>query len=216
MQSDLFSNAPVEVRPQQIADGAWWLHAFALAQASQLLAEILAISAQAPFRHMPTKRGYRVAAAMTNCGAVGWVSDETGYRYSPVDPMTQLPWSALPPAMQQLARDAAQAAGYPNFCPDIALINRYHAGVGMGMHRDDSERSFHAPIVSISLGLPAVFLWGGFNRQAAYEKLNLLHGDVLVWGGADRLRYHAVRPIKPGTHPLTGDVRYNITFRVAQ
>jgi alkylated DNA repair protein (DNA oxidative demethylase) len=153
--------------------------------------------------------------ALTNCGALGWVSDARGYRYSAQDPATGLPWPALPAPFLALAQSAAAQAGFDGFAPDACLINRYAPGTRLSLHQDRDERDFGQPIVSVSLGLPAMFLWGGLQRADRPQRVPLFHGDVVVWGGADRLRFHGVAPVPDGTHPLTGAARINITFRRA-
>jgi DNA oxidative demethylase len=169
----------------------------------------------APLRHLVTPGGFRMSVAMSNCGALGWVSDRRGYRYEAHDPLSGQPWPAMPQALQQLAADAAARAGYAGFQPDACLINRYAAGAKMSLHQDKDEQDFSQPIVSVSLGLPAVFLWGGAARGDATQRLLLEHGDVLVWGGSARLNFHGVMPLKPGEHAVTGPCRINLTFRRA-
>ena len=152
---------------------------------------------------------------MTNCGSLGWVSDRGGYRYVGLDPTSGLPWPAMPAAFAALARAAAKPAGFANFSPDVCLINRYEAGTRLSLHQDRDERDFEQPIVSVSLGVGAVFLLGGLNRSDRPARLRLEHGDVVVWGGPARLRYHGVLPLEAGSHPLTGAHRFNLTFRKA-
>lgn len=200
--------------PDEIAPGIWLLPAYTSAAA--LLPDILAVAAQAPFRHMMTPGGHPTAAAMTNCGAVGWTADADGYRYRENDPQTGRAWPPIPPAWQVLARAAAAVAGCDDYAPDVCLVNRYAPGAGMGRHRDDSERDFRWPIVSVSLGLPAQFAWWGAQPAGAARSVLLQDGDVLVWGGTARLGWHAVRPLAAGVHPLCGAFRYNLTFRTAR
>lgn len=185
------------------------------AQAERLHPLIAAVAAEAPFRFMRTKRGGRMAAAMTSAGLCGWVTDTRGYRYESTDPESGRPWPAMPGAFRDLAR-AAAAAGFLGFDPDTCLINRYAAGAGMGLHRDQDEQDFAAPIVSVSLGLPALFLIGGAERTDPTTTLPLESGDVLVFGGPARLLYHGIRPVKAGDAPLCGPFRYNLTFRRAR
>jgi alkylated DNA repair protein (DNA oxidative demethylase) len=177
---------------------------------------ILQIAERAPFRHLVTPGGQTMSVAMTNCGPVGWVSDRSGYRYSSRDPVTDRDWPALPAAFLELALSAARRAGFPQFVPDACLINRYAAGTRLTAHRDADEQNFAQPIVSVSIGLPASFAFYGLTRGGKGRSVALVDGDVLVWGGPSRLVYHAVRPIKPGVHPLTGEYRYNLTFRHAR
>ena len=169
----------------------------------------------APLRHMATPGGLRMSVAMSNCGQLGWVTDARGYRYVRQDPASSEPWPAMPPGLLQLAQDAAQAAGYPGFLPDACLVNRYLPGARMALHQDKDECDFTAPIVSVSLGLPATFLFGGNARSDKAVRIALVHGDVVVWGGADRLRFHGVAPLKDGEHALLGSQRINLTFRKA-
>lgn len=196
-----------------LAEGACLLKGFALTWCAQGFADLDAVLTQSPFRHMTTRMGFALSAAMSNCGPLGWVSDRKGYRYSAVDPETQRPWPAMPSSFATLAKQAAEAAGYPSFEPDACLINRYRVGARMGLHQDKDEKDFEAPIVSVSLGLPAIFLFGGATRACPVKKIHLEHGDVVVWGGPSRLFYHGVAPIKKGFHPVLEDCRLNLTFR---
>ena len=208
----LFDNDPMPHR-EPLEEGAALLRAFASAAAPALLEEVARIAQAAPFRRLVTPGGYTMSVAMTNCGRVGWVSDRTGYRYDPVDPDTGLPWPDMPTAFLDLAVRAAADAGFPNYNPDACLINRYVAGAKLGLHQDKDEKDQWAPIVSVSLGLPAVFLWGGKRRGDSIRRLRLENGDIAVWGGPARFVYHGVAPLKDGEHPLTGAARINLTFR---
>lgn len=199
-----------------LAEGAVLLGGFATAEAAALVAEIARVATAAPFRHLLTPGGRRMSVAMTNCGAFGWVSDRRGYRYQREDPESGRPWPAMPAAFADLAGRAAAAAGFPGYRADACLINRYRPGARLTLHRDEDERDYAAPIVSVSLGLPAIFLWGGARRADRPRRLPLVHGDVVVWGGAARLTYHGILPLAAGDHPLTGDVRLNLTFRRAR
>jgi alkylated DNA repair protein (DNA oxidative demethylase) len=214
LTGDLF--APTAPWAERLGPGTMLLHGFAAELAPQLHADLRAITAAAPFRHMQTPGGYAMSVAMTNCGPYGWVTDRAGYRYSSTDPESGRPWPALPAAWLDLAERAATTAGFPGFVPDACLINRYQPGAKMARHQDRDERDFAAPIVSVSLGLPATFLFGGEQRAERLARLPLEHGDVLVWGGPDRLRFHGVAPIKAGCHPLFGEQRINLTFRQAR
>jgi DNA oxidative demethylase len=180
-----------------------------------LLPHIERIAEAAPFRHLVTPGGQTMSVAMTNCGPLGWVSDRSGYRYSSRDPLSGKEWPAMPDEFMRLALSAAAACGFPDFTPDACLVNRYSAGARLTAHRDADEQDFEQPIVSVSLGLPASFAFYGLTRGGKGQTVSLRDGDVLVWGGPSRLVYHAVRPLKPGAHPLTGGVRYNLTFRHA-
>jgi alkylated DNA repair protein (DNA oxidative demethylase) len=195
--------------------GAMLLGGFAGPDAPALLAGVHAIDAASPFRNMVTPGGWPMSVAMTNCGSVGWVTDRTGYRYDPLDPGTRRPWPAMPEAFRRLAERAARSAGYPGFDPDSCLINRYAPGSRLSLHQDRNERDFGAPIVSVSLGLPATFLWGDATRGDRPMRVRLVHGDVVVWGGPARLTFHGVDTLRGGDGPA-GAFRYNLTFRVAR
>ncbi len=189
------------------------LRGFALDVVDALLAELRDIEAAAPFRHLVTPGGHVMQVAMTNCGSFGWCSDRRGYRYDRLDPQSGHPWPALPLAFLQLAANAARAAGFDGYVPDACLINRYAPGTRLSLHQDRDEDDRIAPIVSVSLGLPATFLFGGFARADKTVRVPLQHGDVVVWGGADRMRFHGVLPVKPGRHDAVGEQRLNLTFR---
>jgi DNA oxidative demethylase len=215
MQQDLFTVEPpggASIEP--LAEGAVILRGFAPDQSRVLMNGVVAVSQAAPFRHMVTRGGYRMSVAMTNCGEFGWISDEHGYRYDRTDPLSGIPWPAMPPAFRRLATTAGAAAGYP-FEPDACLINRYDPGCKLSLHQDRDENDFTAPIVSVSLGLPAVFLFGSTKRSGPVKRMRLDSGDVVVWGGTSRLAFHGVGPLKDGEHELTGRVRINLTFRKA-
>jgi alkylated DNA repair protein (DNA oxidative demethylase) len=191
------------------------LRGFALADERSLLDDLEAIVQASGFRHMVTPGGFRMSVAMTNTGELGWISDGSGYRYSPVDPDAARPWPKMPASFARLATNAAEHAGFSDFVPDACLVNRYEPGARLTLHQDKDERDFTAPIVSVSLGLPAVFLFGGTTRKSRPERYRLEHGDVVVWGGPDRLRYHGVLPLADAEHPLLGRARVNLTFRKA-
>jgi alkylated DNA repair protein (DNA oxidative demethylase) len=196
-----------------LAAQACVLHGFALPVVVQLLAGIAQIEASAPFRHLVTPGGHVMQVAMTNCGSFGWHSDRRGYRYATQDPQTGRPWPGMPDALLQLAVEAAAVAGFDGYVPDACLINRYAPGTRLSLHQDRDEDDRIAPIVSVSLGLPATFLFGGFARADKTVRVPLRHGDVVVWGGADRMRFHGVLPVRPGRHALLGEQRLNLTFR---
>ncbi len=210
---DLFADEAPWQEP--LAPGAVILRRFASQEALQTLALIDAVSHEAPFRQMATPGGHRMSVAMTSCGARGWVTDAQGYRYASRDPQSQRPWPEMPGVLLQMAQRAAGEAGYSGFTPDACLINRYEPGAKMSLHQDKDEQNLGAPIVSVSLGLPALFLFGGPTRTSPTKRCLLEHGDVVVWGGPSRLFYHGILPLKPGNHPLTGEFRYNLTFRDA-
>ena len=196
-----------------MADGAVVLRGFARPFEAELLPALRAIVKQAPFRHLITPGGHRMSVAMTNCGSVGWVSDEAGYRYDAVDPQSNQPWPAMPPVLRKLAADAAGDAGFGGFAPEACLINRYVPGAKLSLHQDKDELDFGAPIVSVSLGLPAIFLFGGLKRADKTMRYRLEHGDVVVWGGPSRLYFHGVAPLAEGEHAVMGRQRINLTFR---
>jgi alkylated DNA repair protein (DNA oxidative demethylase) len=200
---------------EPLAEGAVLLRAFVAPQAQGLMDALSEVAESAPFRHMITPGGYRMSVAMTNCGQAGWVSDERGYRYDRIDPTTGLPWPAMPRMFRELAQGAARESGFDGFDPDVCLVNRYEPGAKLSLHQDKDEHDFSQPIVSVSLGLPAVFLWGGERRKDRPRRIPLESGDVVVWGGPSRLTYHGVTPLPEGEHPLTGRCRINLTFRKA-
>ena len=209
----LFEEEPRQPFAEPLEEGAVILRGFALARAETLVREIERIAEAAPFRHLVTPGGYSMSVAMTNCGRVGWVSDRRGYRYDPIDPDSGRPWPPLPAAFLELAQGAAAEGGFPGYDPDACLINRYAPGSKLGLHQDRDEEDQWSPIVSVSLGLPAVFLWGGKRRADPLRRIRLESGDVVVWGGPARFIYHGVSPLKDGHHALTGGVRFNLTFR---
>lgn len=200
---------------ESLAQGAVLLRGFALNAGDELLAAIRQVSEAAPFRHMVTPGGFTMSVGMTNCGSVGWVTDRTGYRYDAVDPVSGKPWPPMPPAFSDLAGMAAAEAGFERFAPDACLINRYEPGTKLSLHQDKNEADFTAPIVSVSLGLTAVFLFGGLSRSDRQLRIRMNHGDVAVWGGPARLSYHGVMPLKEGWHPALGRQRLNLTLRKA-
>lgn len=212
MSGDLFASSS---RAERLGPGTVLLRAFALDEAAGVLAAIERITAAAPFRRMLTPGGRPLSVAMSNCGTLGWVSDRAGYRYVACDPQSARPWPEMPSLLRELAERAAALAGFPGFVPDACLINRYLPDARMALHQDRDERDLTAPIVSLSLGLPAVFLFGGLARGDRAGRLLLEHGDVLVWGGPDRLRFHGVQAIVAGCHAQLGEQRLNLTFRRA-
>jgi alkylated DNA repair protein (DNA oxidative demethylase) len=197
------------------APGAVLLRGFASEAGAELKRSVAAVAAAAPFRRMNTPGGFTMSVAMTNCGRLGWVSSERGYRYAEQDPESGAPWPSLPPAVLALARSAAEAAGFAAFEPDACLVNRYEPGTRLTLHQDKDERDLRWPIVSVSLGVPAVFLFGGLKRKERPLRLTVVHGDVVVWGGPSRLRYHGVAPLKAAEHPFAGAARINLTLRRA-
>jgi len=210
MMNDLFAPAR-----ETMAEGALLLRGYASRHEAEILAGIESVTAAAPFRQMMTPGGYTMSVAMSTCGQVGWVTDRSGYRYSPTDPLTGQAWPAMPPAFLHLATTAAAEAGYPGFAPDSCLINRYEPGTKLSLHQDQDEEDFTQPIVSVSLGLPATFLFGGPKRSDPTVKYPLFHGDVAVWGGPSRLFFHGISTVKDGEHARLGRRRINLTFRRA-
>ncbi|MFT9256855.1 MAG: DNA oxidative demethylase AlkB [Acetobacter sp.] len=204
-----------DTRPSRMMldDGALVLPGFITPEATHLLRIIEQVAAFAPFRQMATPGGGTMSAAMTGCGAAVWVTDHTGYRYTSHDPLTRQPWPAMPPLLAELGEQAAQAAGFTGFTPNTALLNRYAPGSRMGLHQDRDEGECSQPVVSFSLGRSAIFQWGGARRTDPVRTVILHHGDAVVWGGPARLFFHGIKPLGHETHPLTGDLRYNITLR---
>jgi DNA oxidative demethylase len=215
MRPDTFDLFEEPTRDLPLGDGAVLLGGFARPVDAALLGALAVIERDAPFRHMVTPGGWAMSVAMTNCGDAGWVTDRSGYRYDPIDPETSRRWPPMPAVFSDLASRAAAAAGFAGFVPDACLINRYEPGARLSLHQDRNERDFDSPIVSVSLGLPATFLWGGQSRAARPRRVPLVHGDVVVWGGAARLTFHGVHPLAEGRHPQTGNLRYNLTLRHA-
>jgi len=213
--NDLFAGLPAPGAYDVLGEGALVLHGFASADAADLAAAVRQVTDRAPFRHMVTPGGYRMSVAMTNCGAAGWVTDRSGYRYDAIDPTTGRVWPAMPVAFARLAARAAAVAGFDGFEPDACLINRYDPGARLSLHQDRNERDYAAPIVSVSLGLPAVFLFGGMRRTDRPRRIRLQSGDVVAWGGPTRLVFHGVDPLADGHDDLTGRHRINLTFRKA-
>jgi alkylated DNA repair protein (DNA oxidative demethylase) len=217
MTADLFeSTGERQPAQEKIAEGALLLRGFAGAFEHDLVRSLRDIIVQAPFRRMRTPGGHQMSVAMTNCGDFGWVTDRSGYRYDAVDPLSGRAWPPMPPLFLQLAARAAERADFAGFSPDVCLINRYEPGARMSLHQDRDERDFGAPIVSVSLGLPAVFLFGGPKRSDKAQRYRLQHGDVVVWGGPSRLFFHGVAPLADGEHALLGRQRVNLTFRKAR
>lgn len=212
---DLFAGVGPDEAGERLADGAILMRGFALSEDKALLAAVAEIAAISAFRHMVTPGGFRMSVAMTSCGKVGWVTDRGGYRYSPEDPETGRPWPAMPAIFRSLAARAAAAGGFAGFMPDACLINRYEPGTKLSLHRDEDERDVTVPVVSVSLGLPAIFLWGGLSRKDRLLRIRLESGDIVVWGGPARLVYHGIAALAEGDDPLTSRSRINLTFRKA-
>jgi alkylated DNA repair protein (DNA oxidative demethylase) len=217
MTADLFDSVG-DVRPaeERMAEGAMLLRGFARPREGELIAALREIEEQAPFRRMHTPGGHQMSVAMTNCGGFGWVTDRSGYRYDALDPESGKAWPAMPPVFRALAERAADHAGFAGFAPDACLINRYEPGARMSLHQDRDEQNFAQPIVSVSLGLPAIFLFGGLKRSDKPQRYRLTHGDIVVWGGPSRLFFHGIAPLADGEHALVGRQRINLTFRRAR
>jgi alkylated DNA repair protein (DNA oxidative demethylase) len=214
LTADLFESI-ADTRPprETMAEGAVLLRGFARPFENDLIADIDGVVAQARFRQMVTPGGHQMSVAMTNCGRAGWVTDRTGYRYDANDPLAGRPWPDMPLSFRRLAGQAAEEAGFSNFSPDVCLINRYQPGARMSLHQDKDELDFGVPIVSVSLGLPATFLFGGLKRSDKPRRYRLEHGDIAVWGGPARLVFHGVAPLADGEHAVMGRQRINLTFR---
>lgn len=213
--NDLFAEVTPTDEVEKLADGAILLRRFAAHSAESVLQTVSQIAKVSPFRHMITPGGHRMSVAMTNCGRAGWITDRHGYRYATIDPETDAAWPPIPLAFYQLAETAAERGGFAGFKPDSCLINRYEPGTKLSLHQDRNEKSYESPIVSVSLGLPAKFLFGGLTRNERPRRVRLESGDVLVWGGPSRLAFHGVDALEDGDHPLTGRCRLNLTFRKA-
>jgi alkylated DNA repair protein (DNA oxidative demethylase) len=216
MNASLFElGSPAPLSKDILGAGTAFLAGFALDTQDELLLSLKCIAERSPFRNMVTPGGYRMSVAMTNCGLLGWVTDRTGYRYDAIDPEMNRPWPMMPLPFRELAVAAAEEAGFSNFVPDACLINRYEPGARLSLHQDKNEHDLTQPVVSVSLGLPATFLFGGLERAERTQRIQIVHGDVIVWGGPARLRYHGIVPLRDGEHSRTGRVRYNLTFRKA-
>lgn len=216
ISGSLFDSLLTESHVEPLGPAACILRGFVRGQEKELLEAVNRIAEAAPFRNLITPGGYRMSVAMTNCGALGWVSDRSGYRYDSLDPLTQKPWPSMPALFQQLAESAAQRAGFAVFRPDAVLINRYEPGTRLSLHQDKDEKDAAAPIVSVSLGVPAKFIWGGLRRSDSTRRILLESGDVVVWGGESRFTFHGVAPLPENRHALTGQQRINLTFRKAR
>jgi alkylated DNA repair protein (DNA oxidative demethylase) len=214
---DLFADADFQqpAKTDQIGEQSFVLRGFALPWMDRLLPALERVLRIAPFRQMVTPGGFTMSVGLSSCGTLGWTTDRTGYRYTRIDPQTGQPWPDMPAVFLELAQAAALEAGFSDFMPDSCLINHYVPGAKMSLHQDKNERSYSAPIVSVSLGLPAMFLFGGHVRSDKSQRVPLFHGDIVVWGGVDRLRYHGILPLKDGVHPQLGAQRINFTFRTA-
>jgi alkylated DNA repair protein (DNA oxidative demethylase) len=217
MTGFLFDDVAFSAGPnERLSADAMVLRGFALTQDAALWRAIQAVLVQAPLRRMKTPGGRMMSAEQTNCGQWGWVTDKAGYRYADRDPLTGVAWPVMPRLFRQIAQTAAEHAGYARFEPDACLINCYGPGARMALHQDKDEADLSAPIVSVSLGLTTQFLFGGLQRTDSVQKVLLVHGDVVVWGDQDRLRFHGVAAPVEGEHCLCGSQRFNLTFRQAK
>ncbi|WP_092404718.1 DNA oxidative demethylase AlkB [Pseudomonas sp. NFACC02] len=214
---DLFDDdTPQPLACENIGPRSFVLRGFALPFIDRVLLSLASVLTRAPFRNMVTPGGHTMSVALSSCGQFGWTTDRSGYKYTRIDPQTGKPWPEMPEVFMELARSAADAAGFAGFVPDACLINRYIPGAKMSLHQDKDEQGYEWPVVSISLGIPAMFLFGGHLRSDATQRVPLFHGDVVVWGGEDRLRFHGVMPVKQAEHPQLGEQRINFTFRKAR
>jgi DNA oxidative demethylase len=205
--SSLFDENHAQV---PLAEGAVWMRGFAEPIADKLSETILKLLEDYPPQTMMTPMGCPMSVKTTSLGQLGWVGSDKGYGYARLDPTTNLPWPEIPNSLLHLAKNAAELAGYRDFEPDCCLINVYNIGTKMGLHQDKDERDFTQPIVSVSLGIPATFLFGGAKRHDPKQKCLVQHG-----GGRSRRFYHGINVIKAGRHVLLGERRYNLTFRRA-
>jgi alkylated DNA repair protein (DNA oxidative demethylase) len=216
MNASLFEmGSPAPLSKDILGAGTAFLAGLALDTQDELFLSLKCIAERSPFRNMVTPGGYRMSVAMTNCGPLGWVTDRSGYRYDAIDPEMNRPWPMMPLPFRELAVAGAKEAGFSNFVPDACLINRYEPGARLSLHQDKNEHDLTQPVVSVSLGLPATFLFGGLERAERTQRIQVVHGDAIVWGGPARLRYHGIVPLRDGEHSRTGRVRYNLTFRKA-
>ncbi|MFW5926823.1 MAG: DNA oxidative demethylase AlkB [Wenzhouxiangella sp.] len=215
ISGQLFDNGESKGSAERLSEGTVLIRGRVSEHAEAIIERIRQITRRAPFRHLVTPGGHTMSVSMTSCGELGWMSDRKGYRYTASDPRSDRPWPPMPGLFAELAAETAEEAGFPDYRPDACLINRYRPGAKLSLHQDRDERDFAHPVVSVSLGLPATFLWGGLRRRDKPRRLLLEHGDVLVFGGPDRLRYHGIAPLPEGDHPLLGNQRLNLTFRKA-
>lgn len=214
MNLPLFDVEPQD--PLPIAEGAVLLRGWAAVNDAQWLAAVRQVLAQQPFQAAYTASGLPMSVRTSNCGSWGWAASRSGYGYTRSDPDSGRPWPEMPIFLKLQAQALASAAGYLAFDPDVCLINSYELGAKMGLHHDADEKDKAAPIVSVSLGLPCTFVWGGLQRSDPVRSFALEHGDVLVWGGASRMVFHGVRPLRAGQHHLLGAQRWNLTFRMVR
>ncbi|THJ30850.1 DNA oxidative demethylase AlkB [Lampropedia aestuarii] len=212
---DLFADSPEEQRvalgPQAVV-----LRQKASPLAAELVARIEDVLQHSPLYQMATPGGKPLSVRTTSCGTHGWSSDPTGYSYVRHHPLTDQAWPEIPAAWSALATEAAQEAGFAQFAPDTCLINQYGLDSKMALHQDRSEQDLRQPVVSISLGMSALFLWGGMQRSDKPAHVLLHHGDMVVWGGVDRLRFHGIKHLTGAPHPQLGAMRYNLTLRRAR
>jgi alkylated DNA repair protein (DNA oxidative demethylase) len=205
----LFAQLPVEPTHEEVHPGAVLMRGLALAEDREFLAAVDGIAAAAPLHQAYTPAGQRMSIMVTDCGD----SRAFANRWTANNPGSPRHWPPMPEVLREFAVYAASRAGFPRFRPDACHINRYQAGNKLGLHQDRHECDLTQPIVSVSFGLQCTFLFGGFERTSPARHILLEHGDVFVWGGPSRMRFHGVQPLKPGSHLLTGPYRINLTFR---
>ena len=206
---NLFSQLELEPTHEELYPGAVLMRGLALPQDREFFAAMESIIAAAPLHHAVTPGGLPMGVMVTDCGD----SRAFANRWDAANTPGKQPWPRMPRVLYDFAIRCANRSGFPLFRPDACHINRYHAGIKLGLHQDRHEIDLNQPIVSISLGLECIFLLGGLQRTDKARHILLEHGDVIVWGGPSRMRFHGVQPLKPGSHPLTGPYRYNLTFR---
>jgi len=206
---NLFSQLVAEPTHEEIFPGAVLMRSLALPQDNEFFTAAEAIIAARPLHHTTTPSGLPMGVMVTDCGD----SRAFANRWDTANPERMRLWPPMPPLLRDFAIRCAVRSGFPQFRPDACHINRYQAGTKLGLHQDRHECDWTQPIVSLSFGLECIFLLGGLQRTDKPRRILLEHGDVIVWGGPSRMRFHGVQPLKPGHHPLTGPYRYNLTFR---
>ena len=206
---NLFTQLETEPTYEEVTPGAVLMRGLALPQDREFLAAVDTITAAAPVHHAVTPSGLPMGVMVTDCGD----SRAFANRWDPANPTHKRVWPPMPVVLRDFAIRCAVRAGFPKFRPDACHINQYEAGIKLGLHQDRHECDMTQPIVSVSFGLECVFLFGGLQRMDKPRHILLEHGDVFVWGGPARMCFHGVQPLKPGSHPLTGPYRINLTFR---
>jgi len=206
---NLFSQLAAEPTHEEIFPGATLMRGLAQAQDGEFLEAMQGVLSAAPLHHATTPTGLPMGVMVSDCGT----PEAFRRRWDPANPAVRQMWPPMPRALLDFSLRCAVRAGFPLFRPDTCHVNRYQAGTKLGLHQDRHECDMSQPIVSVSFGLECVFLLGGLERTDSPKRILLEHGDVIVWGGPSRMRFHGVQPLKPGHHPLTGPYRYNLTFR---